>query len=191
MRFTPRPPTAFWNSAMCGALKCAARASGDSHSSKMRKRPRCARSAENTYAWQPASRRVASCTRVAAAIAAWWLAGSVSISPAMTSMGSSSKKEDEGDDSEGRDEQADGVCHAAQEARHPHACLRGQALHKDVRPVADVGVGAHQDGAARERGEDLVGARAAREEPGEVAAHERNAFEAGRRRGEGEVGRRV
>src|SRR5262245_12112481 len=144
MRRTPTPAIAFWNSAMCGCVKCDASASGDSHSSKSRKRPRWLRSAAKTYALQPASLRVASWTRVAAATAASWWAGSISISPAMTSMADLLQEEDERDEHEERDQDPDRPSHVAEEARHAHAALLGDRLHHEIRTVADVGVGAHQ-----------------------------------------------
>src|SRR3954462_12690320 len=45
--------------------------------------------------------------------------------------------------------------HVAEEARHPDAALAGDRIDHEVRRVADIGVGAHEAGAERDRGERL------------------------------------
>src|SRR5262245_25469471 len=74
---------------MCGALKWAASAAAESHSSKTWKTPSSSTSAEKVYEMQPASRRVSSMSPRAAAMASARFAGSREIRPAITSMGHS------------------------------------------------------------------------------------------------------
>ena len=64
---------------------------------------------------------------------------------------------DQGENDEDGYEDADGIDHIAEEAGHFDAGLFGDGFDHEVWSVADVGVGAHKDGAQRDGDEHLYG----------------------------------
>ena len=96
--------------------------------------------------------------------------------PPLTSL---SCEEQPAGEEEGRDQHASRPQHVGEEMRHAHALVPGDGIDHEVRRVADIGVGAHEDRARRDRGEH-----------GRAARHQRMRVAAGKIE-EDEIGRRI
>ena len=77
-------------------------------------------------------------------------------------------EEDRGQKREGRNENRAGPEHEAEKARHFYAEMLRDGLDHEIRRIADIGVGAHEHGPRRDRGQQRMLERGVAERAGSV-----------------------